>query len=176
MTVTDMNQPEHSLTILVVDDDKEALEELQDILELEGWNAIIADSVDMALEVLEWYPHIGMVVTDVHFIDPSGDSSNGFQLMARASARFPERDMSFVVLSGDPDAVKPALQSDAVEFLPKPLDPEKLVEAVRAGAQVAGTNSHVPTAAETGEDLLRKVQRITRDVHTANVLSSQGAA
>ena len=30
------------LTVLLVDDDKEALEELQDIVELEGWNAIIA--------------------------------------------------------------------------------------------------------------------------------------
>lgn len=176
MTETTQTKAEPTLTVLVVDDDKAALEELQDIVDLEGWNAIIADSVDMALEVLEWYPHIGVVVTDVHFVDPSGDTSNGFQLMSRAKARFPERDLSFVVLSGDPAALESSRQTGAVDFLSKPLDPDQLIEAVRAGAETARSAAPVQTRTETGEDLLKKVQRITQEVHVANVQATTGGS
>ena len=176
MTFNMQSEAEPTLTVLVVDDDRAALEELQDIVDLEGWNAIIADSVDMALEVLEWYPHIGVVVTDVHFVDPSGDTSNGFQLMSRAKARFPERDLSFVVLSGDPSALKSTQQTGAVDFLSKPLDPDQLVAAVRAGAKTVSASIQAPVRSETGEDLLKKVQRITQDVHSANVQVSGSAA
>ncbi|MDE4132179.1 response regulator [Phaeobacter sp. QD34_3] len=176
MTLSTQYETTAGLTVLVVDDDKDALEELQDIVDLEGWSAIIADSVDMALEVLEWYPHISVVVTDVHFVDPSGDTSNGFQLMSRAKARFPERELSFVVLSGDPSAQKSTAQTGAVDFLSKPLDPDQLIAAVRIGAEKAGTKSAPPAWAETGEDLLKKVQRITREVHAANVQSTGDVA
>lgn len=176
MTLSTQNDATPTLTVLVVDDDRDALEELQDIVDLEGWSAIIADSVDMALEVLEWYPHIAVVVTDVHFVDPSGDTSNGFQLMSRAKARFPERALSFVVLSGDPSALQSTQQTGAVDFLSKPLDPEKLIEAVRVGAQKTGPQVAPSALAETGENLLKKVQRITQDVHAANLQSSGGVA
>ncbi|MFS4582785.1 response regulator [Phaeobacter sp. C3_T13_0] len=176
MTMITQNEAEPTLTVLVVDDDRDALEELQDIVDFEGWNAIIADSVDMALEVLEWYPHIGVVVTDVHFVDPSGDTSNGFQLMSRAEARFPERELSFVVLSGDPSAFKPTRQTSAVDFLSKPLDPDQLIAAVRAGAETAKTAAPTPGRTVNGEDLLKKVQRITQEVHDANVQASRGDA
>ena len=176
MTFGTQNEATPTLTVLVVDDDRDALEELQDIVDLEGWSAIIADSVDMALEVLEWYPHISVVVTDVHFVDPSGDTSNGFQLMSRAKARFPERELSFVVLSGGPSAQKSTQQTGAIDFLSNPLDPDQLISAVRIGAEKAGTAAAPPAWAETGEDLLKKVQRITKEVHAANVHTSGGTA
>lgn len=120
-----------AMTVLVVDDDAEALEEMQDIVDLEGWNAIIADDVDMALEVLEWYPDIGVVVTDVHFRDPTGDMSNGIQLISRAKARHPDRGIKFILLSGDPDAAKSIEQLGAIEFLSKPLDADRLIAAIK---------------------------------------------
>lgn len=155
-----------AMTVLVVDDDKDALEELQDIVDLEGWNAIIADSVDMALEVLEWYPFIGVVVTDVHFVDPSGDPSTGIQLISRAQARFPDRDLNFVVLSGDPDAIKPAEQSDVVGFLSKPLDADLLIEAIKKGA---GVGIGKPEQSDDSKKLLRRVQSYTQELHDGRV-------
>lgn len=170
--MTNMNIPKdiQAMTVLVVDDDKDALEELQDIVDLEGWNAIIADSVDMALEVLEWYPFIGVVVTDVHFADPSGDSSNGIQLISRAQARFPDRDLNFVVLSGDPAAAKSSEQIGAVDFLSKPLDADLLIKAIKAGA---GVGIGVPETTPRGEKLLKRIQTVTQDLHDARVMATE---
>lgn len=173
MTDTDIPQDVQAMTVLVVDDDKDALEELQDIVGLEGWNAIIADSVDMALEVLEWYPFIGVVVTDVHFVDPSGDSSTGIQLISRAQARFSDRDLNFVVLSGDPSAVQSTEQIGAVEFLSKPLDADLLVEAIKAGA---GVGIGTPNCTRSGQKLLKRVQNVTQEMHDARVRAAGGVA
>ncbi|CUH78033.1 Response regulator PrrA [Tritonibacter multivorans] len=165
--------PNQQLTVLLVDDDRDALEELKDIVDLEGWNAIIADSVDMALEVLEWYPFIGVVVTDVHFVDPSGDMSNGIQLVSRAQARFPGRDLNFVVLSGDPSALKSSVQIGAVDFLSKPLDADALIAAITAGAGEGMAYFEDPDRAE---NLLERVQSTTEGVHAANVKAAGDAA
>ncbi|SCZ73093.1 response regulator [Epibacterium ulvae] len=173
MTNKHIPQDVQAMTVLVVDDDKCALEELQDIVDLEGWNAIIADSVDMALEVLEWYPFIGVVVTDVHFVDPSGDSSTGIQLISRAEARFPDRDLNFIVLSGDPSAVKSSEQIGAVAFLSKPLDADLLVEAIKAGA---GVGIGVPNCDPSDQKLLKRVQYVTQELHKTHVREAGGVA
>lgn len=173
MTDFDIPQDVQAMTVLVVDDDKDALEELQDIVDLEGWNAIIADSVDMALEVLEWYPFIGVVVTDVHFVDPSGDTSTGIQLISRAQARFPDRDINFVVLSGDPSALTSSEQIGAVDFLSKPLDADLLVEAIKKGA---GVGIGIPKNTPNDMKLLKRVQDVTQEMHDARVREKGDAA
>lgn len=152
------------LTVLVVDDDRDALEELEDTIDLEGWSSIIAGSVDMALEVLEWYPYISVIVTDVHFVDPSGDTSNGFQLISRARTRFPDRGFHFIVLSGDPSALDAEKHPDVAEFLPKPLDGDRLVAAVRActGGGQAESNSG------GSQKLLERIKSKAREMHDAN--------
>ncbi|MQY42759.1 response regulator [Epibacterium sp. SM1969] len=150
------------LTVLLVDDDKEALEELQDIIELEGWNSIIAGDVDMALEVLEWYPYIGVVVSDVHFMDPDGDTSSGFQLVSRAKARFPDRDLAFILSSGDPWAFKGTEQIGAVDFLSKPLVPDDLIDSVKS---FAGRGAAVTNNPDRDENLLQKVQQTAQALH-----------
>lgn len=158
--VTEEYNPE--LTVLLVDDDKEALEELQDIIDLEGWNSIIAGDVDMALEVLEWYPYIGVVVSDVHFMDPTGDTSSGFQLVSRAKARFPDRDLAFILTSGDPWAFKGSDQIGAVDFLSKPLRSDDLVKSINA---FAGRGAAVTDNPDRDENLLQKVQQTAQSLH-----------
>ncbi len=172
MTFKSNDKCNPKLTVLLVDDDKEALEELQDIVDLEGWNSIIAGSVDMALEVLEWYPYIGVVVTDVHFVDPSGDTSNGIQLVSRAKARFPNRDLAFVVLSGDPSAVKSSEQIGAVDFLTKPLVPDALIEVISSHA---GRGAEYVYDPDRDKNLLQKVQQTTQALHSQTDLAAPTA-
>ncbi|MEO3480689.1 response regulator [Phaeobacter sp. CAU 1743] len=169
MTLQHQNNKAEGLTILIVDDDKAVLEELQSILQLQGWNPITADSVDMALEVLDWYDNVDVVLTDAHFKEFSGDRSNGFQLISRASARFSDRAIGFVVMSEDPFDLKPTLQTDAADFLPKPINSEDLVDAVRGASKVASRVVNVAPVAENGEHLLKRVQRIAIEARAANL-------
>lgn len=126
------------LKVLFVDDDQTALEELNDIVDLEGWESVSANSVETALDLLEQDEDIQIVATDVHFVDPTGKSANGIQFVSRAQARFPERPISYLVLSGDPDAVNSSVQVGAFNFLSKPLYPEDLIDAIKSAAASGG--------------------------------------
>lgn len=124
-------------TVLLVEDDPEALEELSEIIELEGWRALTTNSAEKAMKILE-NREVDVVVTDVHFGKSSDGMTNGIQLVSRAQAKYPDRNLSFVVLSGDVDAVNSSLQTGAVDFLLKPIDSDDLVKAVCMAHETSG--------------------------------------
>lgn len=120
-----------NIKVLLVDDDQAALEELKDIVSLEGWEAKTATDVDQALETLANDPDITVVTTDFHFTQPNGDGANGIQFVSRAQARFPDRELSYIVLSGDPAALKSSLQVGAFKFLSKPLLVDDFIHTIK---------------------------------------------
>ena len=120
-----------NLKLLLVDDDALALEELADIAEFEGWQSVTANCIETALDILDADQEIRVVVTDVHFLDPLGQSANGIQFVSRAQARFPDRPLSYLVLSGDPDALKASVQVGAFNFLCKPFLADDLIAAIK---------------------------------------------
>jgi DNA-binding NtrC family response regulator len=130
--------------VLLVEDDPVALEELQEVIDIEGWTSVVATNVETALNLLKDNPDIRIVVTDVHFADPDGEVSNGIQLVSRSRAWFSDRPLSFIVLSGDPDAMASSAQEGAFDFLSKPLRPQTLVAAIHK-ALSGGESLHSPT-------------------------------
>lgn len=157
-------------SVLIVEDDAEAIEELAEIIELEGWTALTARSVKEALEQLE-NSDVKLVVTDVH-LGGAGAGESGIQLVSRARAMFPERDISFIVLSGDVDAVKSSLQTDAVDFLLKPVSSDDLIDALNEARRLSGTERHL---SEFAEYLIRKTGKEggDDDRSAANLMTSQ---
>lgn len=119
-----------SPSILLVEDDQAILDELYDIIQLEGWQPLVARNVEAAMRVFRHFPEICVVVTDIHFSNGSG-AANGIQLISRARAKYADRNITYVVLSGDPDKVEYSRQEGAFHFLPKPLDSEKLISIVK---------------------------------------------
>lgn len=126
------------IKLLLVDDDGLALEELCEIFELEDWSSVTASSIEDAMDMLEADKDITVVVTDVHFVDPLGRAANGIQFVSRAQARFPDRPLSYLVLSGDPDAQEASVQVGAYNFLNKPFLADELIEAVNKAASSGG--------------------------------------
>ena len=141
--------------VLLVEDDEAASEELSEVLELEGWRTLTARNVAGALAVIE-NTDVRLVVTDVHLADGSGDGDSGIQLVSRSMAKFAERDLSFIVLSGDVDAVKSSLQTDAVDFLLKPVAPADLINTVNEAARWSGKERKL---SEFAEYLIHKTDR-----------------
>lgn len=136
------------IKVLLVDDDQTALEELKEIVEFEGWAAETAATVDHALSKLESDPEIKVVVSDYHFATPDSDGANGMQFVSRAQARFADRDLSYIILSGDPDALRSSLQVGASSFLCKPLLVDDFIDAIktakaRGGDENADQNQRV---------------------------------
>lgn len=147
--------------VLLVDDDPEALEELKEILELEDIPTAAVGGINEAYAKLGADPGISVVVTDVHLTAPCGASTNGIDFVALAGRRFAERDLTFVVLSGDADAVGRSFETGAVDFLTKPLVPDALIAAVQRALSGVSGDTNVSSA------LLRKVEETTKSLQQA---------
>ncbi len=132
------------LKVLLVDDDASTLEELCDVVELEGWKSVTASSVEDALDILADDEDIRIVVSDVHFVDPFGKAANGIQFVSRAQARFSDRPLSYLILSGDPNALEASVQVSAFNFLSKPFLADDLINAIRSAVICGGEEQEDP--------------------------------
>lgn len=142
--------------VLLLDDDKLALEELSEILELEDIDAVTACSVADAVSVLECDPSIALVVSDVHIVNADGSTSNGISFARDARERFAGRDLAFIILSGDASAVTDSVNTGIVEFLTKPVIPDELVSTIHDRLSKRAVPA---TAAPRPDDLTEKLVR-----------------
>ena len=112
--------------VLVVDDEKDILEEAAEALTDEGYECFPANNVDDALAILRGDPGIALVVTDLKM-----PGKTGGDLIKEARAAF-ERDIEFIIMSGhgSPTVKTNGIDIDAFPFLRKPLDIGEFLEVV----------------------------------------------
>ena len=115
-----MEGREAAPTILVVDDDPDVRMIVAEFLEDFGYSVLQAAAGAEALEMLDQYPDLGMIITDVRMPDMSG-----LELAERAAER--RRDLKIILTSG---YFLP--QTVARRFLRKPFRMKELEAAVRA--------------------------------------------
>lgn len=122
-------------SVLLVEDDLVALEELTEVLRGADLPCVPATRGDEALVRLKSDKQIGVVVSDIRLPD-----IDGLSMLAAAHAAMPARRLKCIVITGQPDyqvAVR-ALRLQAVDLLTKPLDVERLVAVVSASVAEAG--------------------------------------
>ena len=86
-------QPRQQL--LLVDDEEDALLELAELLEGEGFNCFTATSVKLALQHLTRHPDIALVITDLRMPEESGMS-----LIRRLRKHTSREHLPVIVMSG----------------------------------------------------------------------------
>jgi PAS domain S-box-containing protein len=123
----------HGIRILAVDDDRDALALIREILEATGATVTTADSGPHALEVLE------RMTPDVLLADLGMPQMSGFDLIdqVRRSERPAVRDLPAAALTAyarSEDRTK-ALRSGFQLHLAKPVDPGELMAAIAALAK-----------------------------------------
>ncbi|MEM7061143.1 MAG: EAL domain-containing protein [Pseudomonadota bacterium] len=148
--------------VLLLDDDQEALEEIQEILELEDLSSVAAATAEAAMDALSSSPSLSIVVTDVHIAGPDG-ITNGMDFIAQAREKFPDRALSFIVLSGDAGAITASIETGAVDFLTKPLMPEALLSAIQNASSSPSEDN------DLSSKLMRKVEETTRSLQRVSV-------
>ncbi|MEE8350807.1 MAG: response regulator [Rhodospirillales bacterium] len=115
--------------VLIVDDEKDILEEVNEALNEGGYECFSATNVKDALAILKDNPKITLVVTDLIMA-----VKTGADLIKEAQAEF-ERDISFIIMSGSVETL--GLDLDKFPFLPKPLDVDELLKVIgRAAASI----------------------------------------
>lgn len=158
--------PDQGLTALVVDDEAPARSELRYLLEQDARIGLVhtAGSGTDALRTLE------SESVDVVFSDISMPGLDGMAL-ARVLARFSDRPAVVFVTAHDEHAVD-AFAVDAVDYVMKPVRPERLAEAVRrVVAARAGGSAGPPTEDPTPDDETIPVELggVTRFVNRSDI-------
>jgi DNA-binding NtrC family response regulator len=124
------------MKILVVDDEGIVLNSCRRILAAEGFEVIMASSVDEALKILDQRTGPPPLL----LIDVKMPVHDGMYLMQKIKEK--DLDLKIIVMSGYPtgETIEKAARLGAATFIAKPFTPEELLEKVLSVARKA--NSH----------------------------------
>lgn len=135
---------ESSPSVLIIDDDVMAVEELSEMLEFEGIGCISADSHDHALSLLNAFSSVRVIVTDFYLKGDSIGADNGLSLIEKIRDTFKGRHFETIVVSGDKDVMVDCSFIGVDKFLAKPIAPESLSSIVK------GAMGAEPKSPDTG--------------------------
>ena len=115
--------------LLLVDDEEEALSELAELLEGEGFCCHTATSVKAALHHLTRHPDIALVITDLRMPEESGIS-----LIKRLREHTSRQHLPVIVVSGhaDMDDVSDLVRLQVLDLFRKPIYHERLLDTLNA--------------------------------------------
>jgi len=129
MTVTSRKSSADSRTIVVIDDDAGIRDSLTDLLALEDWDCVVAETGQGGLDLVDSVkPHL--VVTDVQLPDISG-----YQVCQEMKRDPDSRHIPVVMITGrftEPDDKVQGFESGADEFFAKPFDPFLFVARIKS--------------------------------------------
>lgn len=140
-------------TILIVDDEEDILESLRDLFQvaLEDVDCRIAPDGPSALEILADEP-IDLIVSDYKM-----PGMNGLQFMEKARAKAPQVPRVMMTAFPDLDIAIQAINEARIEtFFTKPLDPDKVIDAVRQILQQRRAKGARDQAFSRAMDLMRR--------------------
>ena len=119
-------------TVLIVEDDAGVRQFLEDVLRLQGYQALPVGTVEEAEAARQRLgpEGIDLVIANVN-LTPDPAAREGYALAQRWRAQ--ELTLPVILISGDPSLqALPEIQAGAMRFLAKPLGPGALLQAVRA--------------------------------------------
>ena len=156
-----------SRRIMIVDDDKDALEVYRTRLSHAGFDVEIAESAELALSRVKKFDP-GLIVTDVRM---SGMS--GLELLSKI--REAMEGVSVVVMTGhdDMETAVTAMKSGAFDFLVKPVDPKVLQALAERCFRELNEDDEGPDT-EGEEVTLRSGQLIGRDPQMVEIYKTIG--
>ncbi|NHQ86588.1 sigma-54-dependent Fis family transcriptional regulator [Iodobacter sp. HSC-16F04] len=113
-----------NLAILIVEDDDSLREALADTLELGGYSVLVAEDGSDALQVLANH-RVGLVLSDVQMQPMDGE-----RLLQEIKLLYPYLPVILMTAYGVIEKAVAALHSGACHYLPKPFEPDRLLQEV----------------------------------------------
>jgi len=111
--------------VLVVEDDPSIAEALSDSLIIDGYEVILATDGQVALRMLETHA-IDLVLSDVNMAPMDGN-----QLLRQMRQRFSAVPVILMTAFGTMEHAVKAMKTGAVDYLPKPFEPEMLIKKIK---------------------------------------------
>jgi DNA-binding NtrC family response regulator len=131
-----------SATVLIVDDEATARSFIRESLTDAGYEAIEAGTLAEANEVID------TAAADIVLLDVMLPDGSGLSLLDRLALEYPRPPVILVTAFGEVDTAVEAMKKGAQDFLQKPLDLERLLQAVERSSEVVALRREL--------DLLRR--------------------
>ncbi len=122
-------KPSGDMSVLVVDDDRIIVDSLTELLDMEGYSVVGANSVKAAVGVLEKQP-VSIVITDVNM--PEAD---GFELLNIIRDRYPAVVPIVITGYGTIESAVEAIKMGAYDYLTKPIIDDELRLVIQRAVQ-----------------------------------------
>ena len=160
---------EHSLPILVVEDDPSLREAIGDTLELAGRSYVAVDGGEAALRVLDEQA-FSIVVSDVRMMP-----MDGITLLKEIRARLPHLPVVLMTAYAEVEKAVDAMRSGACDFLLKPFEPKALLAHINKYELVTTEDSAGVIAIDpASRDLFAIAQRVAQTDATVLLTGESG--
>lgn len=160
---------EHSLPVLVVEDDPSLREAIGDTLELAGRPYVAVDGGEAALKVLEEQA-FSIVVSDVRMMP-----MDGIMLLKEIRGRLPHLPVVLMTAYAEVEKAVDAMRSGACDFLLKPFEPQALLAHIkRYELPETGESSGVVAIDPASRELFTIAQRVAQTDATVLLTGESG--
>lgn len=122
------------IKVLMVDDEKRFRDTTRKILMKKGFDTILADSGEQALEKIEQEP-------DVVILDIKMPGIDGHEALAEIKKRKPDLPVIMLTGHGDMPSAREALGEGAFDYLSKPCDIDLLTEKIKEACSLINNSS-----------------------------------
>jgi DNA-binding NtrC family response regulator len=129
-------------TVLIVDDEETARNFISEALTDGGYEAIEAGTLEEANEVID------TAAADIVLLDVMLPDGSGLSLLDRLSMENPRPPVILITAFGEVDTAVEAMKKGALDFLQKPLDLDRLLQAVEHSSEIVSLRREL--------DLLRR--------------------
>lgn len=138
--------------ILIVDGEKSYGDELVSYFQVFGFNAMIAQSKNEALDLLSGNSSIKILVSDLNLKE-----SSGLDLLKDCKKINPESPHVFLISSSENEDSELYFKLGAEGFLKKPFQAKTLLEIIRKSLMINQTRWTLPTSIRPNLQLLEKI-------------------
>lgn len=159
-----------SATVLVVDDEELARTNVRETLSDAGFDAIEAGDLDQAHKIID------KGSADIVLLDVMLPDGSGLTLLDRISLENPSPPVILITAFGEVEMAVDAMKKGAQDFLQKPLDLERLVQAVEKASEVVALRRELDMLRRSSTEQVEMVvgdnPKMVRIVHEAERASS----
>ncbi|MBB5192818.1 two-component system response regulator FlrC [Silvimonas terrae] len=157
-----------ALPVLIVEDDDALREALVDTLTLGGHDVVEASDGQAALKLLE-HQRVGLVLSDVQMRPMDGET-----LLGEIKRRYPWVPVILMTAYGVVEKAVAALHAGAAHYLPKPFEPDALLQEVARYLLPDGSEEHVIAEDPAMRALLDVARRVAQSDASVLITGESG--
>jgi DNA-binding NtrC family response regulator len=149
--------------ILVVDDNKNALEALSMLLQLDFERVVTLTSPNQIRSMLE-REDFDIVLLDMNFSAGINTGNEGLFWLGEIKKRKPETEVVMITAYGDVKQAVQALKSGAADFILKPWENEKLLATLQSTLKLKRSNVQVEELKQREKNLKKELNQEQRHI------------